>query len=139
MRALPCCDLGPGDTAPVFAGEVWGYTDVFGFRYRLCREHYERLLWVLARAEGFRLAREWVEPEAVPARRSSGHPRPTPPGAAGATGEEQRRARALSGWSLRQLARALDRSYSQVQAAEYGKRPVDPVVAAWVRATLDGS
>ena len=132
----PCCDLGPGDGEPVFAGEVWGYVDAFGFRYRLCRDHYERLLRVFAEAEDFRMGRDWWEPDA-PLRRSSGHPRPAPPGAPVATGEEQRRARLTAGWSLRQLAREMDRSYSQVQAAEHGKRPVDPVVAAWVRTVLD--
>ena len=53
------------------------------------------------------------------------------------SGEQQRWARERMGWSIRQLARELDRSRSQLQGAEYGRRPVDPVVAAWVVSVLN--
>jgi len=132
----PCCDLGEGEGVPEVAGEcIWA--DPFGYRFRLCREHYENLVRVLARADGVcRPDGLTLAPERP--RRPTGHPRPAPPGTPTATGEEQRRARELSGWSLRQLARALDRSYSQVQAAERGLRPVDPLVATWARSVLGG-
>jgi hypothetical protein len=134
-KPAPCCDLGDGDGEPVLTGEVFGWSDVFGFPYRLCREHYQSLVGVLARADGVcRPDGLILAPE--PPRRPTGHRRTAPPGAVEVTGEEQRRARELAGWSLRQLARALDRSYSQVQAAERGLRPVDPLVATWARSVL---
>jgi hypothetical protein len=137
-KPAPCCDLGEGDGEPVLAGEVFGWSDVFGFPYRLCREHYQNLIRVLAKADGV------CRPEGLTLvpdrpRRPTGHRREGPPGSVGVTGEEQRRAREAVGWSLRQLARAFDRSYSQVQAAEGRLRPVDPVVAVWVRSVLDGA
>jgi hypothetical protein len=134
----PCCDLGEGDGAPVLEGEAFEWPDPFGYRFRLCRDHYGRLVGVLARADGVcRPDGLTLAPERP--RRPMGHRRKAPPGAAEATAEEQRRARELAGWSLRQLARATDRSYSQVQASERGQRPVDPVVAVWVRSVLEGA
>ena len=52
------------------------------------------------------------------------------------TGEDQRRARGVREWSLGRLATEVGRSRSQLQGAEVGRRPVDPVVAAWVVAVL---
>jgi hypothetical protein len=115
------------------------YTDAFGFAYRLCPRHYENLVRALVAHEEVCLPASVVLPEAAP-KRPTGHQRKAPPGVgpvADVSAEEQRRARAQVGWSLRQLAQAVDRSYSQVQASERGVRPVDPVVAVWVRSVLD--
>jgi hypothetical protein len=129
-----CCDLGEGEGPPeVVGGFVWA--DPFGYRFRLCREHYQNLVRVLAKADGV-CRPDGLALAPVPPRRPTGHRRAGAPGAVDATGEEQRRARELAGWSLRQLARAFDRSYSQVQAAERGLRPVDPLVATWARSVL---
>ncbi len=137
-RPTPCCELGEGDGVPELVGRAFGWVDPFGYRFRLCREHYENLVRVLARADGVcRPDGLTLAPERP--RRPTGHRRAAPAGAPEATGAEQRRARELSGWSLRQLARAVDRSRSQLQAAERGGRPVDPVVAVWVRSVLEGA
>ncbi len=134
----PCCDLGDGDGAPEFLGEVFGWADPFGFRFRLCRMHYENLVRVLARADGVcRPDGLTLAPE-LP-RRPTGHRRAAPAGALEATADELRRAREQAGWSLRQLARAMDCSRSQLQAAEHGGRPVDRLVAVWVRSVLEGA
>ncbi len=134
----PCCDLGEGDGEPVLEGEAFEWPDPFGFRFRLCREHYENLIRVLARADGVcRPDGLTLAPERP--RRPTGHRRAAPPGATEASAQDQRRARELAGWSLRQLARAMDCSRSQLQAAEQGRRPVDAVVAVWVRSVLEGA
>jgi hypothetical protein len=118
------------------------YRDDFGFVYRVCETHYTSLTVGLLRIFQRRAKRRTAVPSlprmGVPRRAWRDRPK-GPRGRDGpfATPAEQRRAREAVGWSLRRLARELDRSYSQLQSAESGRRPVDPLVAAWVRSVLD--
>lgn len=115
------------------------FTGDFGFVYHVCETHYTAYWGGLRKAIRNRTKRT----TAVPSLPTMGNPRRAwrDPRRCGphATGDEQRRAREAQGWSLRRLARELDRSYSQLQSAESGRRPVDPEVAAWVRRVLDGA
>jgi transcriptional regulator with XRE-family HTH domain len=112
-------------------------TGDFGFVYQVCETHYAAYWGGLRQAIRNRTKRT----TAVPSLPTMGNPRRAwrdrPKHGPHATGDEQRRAREQAGWSLRRLARERSRSYSQLQSAESGRRPVDPEVAAWVRGVLD--
>jgi hypothetical protein len=129
-----CCDFNSDRGHPYHTTPPYTYVDVFGFGYRLCARHYQALVTGLQKAERFR-------PVGAQARRAYRPLAPRSvrvPGDAVATGEEQRRARTRVGWTLRRMQDELGRGRAQVQAAECGRRPVDPEVARWVRRVLDG-
>jgi ribosome-binding protein aMBF1 (putative translation factor) len=112
-------------------------TDILGFVYHVCETHHASYWKGLREA----VRNQTKRTTAVPSLPTMGNPRRAwrdrPKQGPHATGDEQRQARDVVGWSLRRLAKELDRSYSQLQSAESGRRPVDPEVAAWVRRVLD--
>ena len=110
------------------------YTDPLGFRYALCGAHRRSVVAGLRRAAEKRLT---APARAIPRRAYHQPTRAERRAGPRVSGEDQRRARERVGWSIRQTARELDRSRSQLQGAEYGRRPVDPVVAAWVVSVLE--
>jgi len=130
----PCCDLGRADDdrdTPL-PPTPRRFRDALGFTYRLCEVHYRVLTRVLLAHEAVGARAGYVPaPEAAPrpGQRPTRAARRVAPAVSGA---DQARARRVAGLSQRQLAVRLARSRSQLAEAEAGRRPVDPVAAAWV-------